>query len=96
MAKKKARQTRTVINRKSGVKIGRKTYYPLPETDESAQASPQVRGLPEMRTAAALGPCTGKSDGTSCGSNCICREHQPYYSVDGLRALGLTLSKLNG
>ena len=96
MAKKKARRKRIVIDRKLGVKIGRKTYYPLPENKEFVQAAHNADAFPEISAAVHLGPCTGRANGESCGSNCICWDHQPRYSVDGLRALGFTLSKLDG
>jgi hypothetical protein len=36
-----------------------------------------------------LNPCAGKNDGTSCGSGCVCRGGQCYYSLRRLQEMGV-------
>lgn len=39
------------------------------------------------------GPCDGKMDGTSCGAGCMCRGGQPWYSLNTIKKMGITLDK---
>jgi hypothetical protein len=96
MVKKRAKTEKIVIDRKLGVKVGRKTYYPLPKGHAGVDANPaENMGLARVAGPAHLGPCTGKPDGTPCPGG-VCIDHDCYGSRETVRALGFALSPVTG
>lgn len=49
------------------------------------------RYYPHPSPDAALNPCAGKENGTSCGPGCVCRNGQCYYTLDQLREMGVRI-----
>jgi hypothetical protein len=66
------------VDRNLGVDIGGEMYYPLPPS-KSLEAPSE------------LNPCAGKENGTSCGSGCVCRNGQCYYTLLRLQEMGVTV-----
>jgi hypothetical protein len=78
------------VDKRLGVKIGSKMYYPLPPPPQGAGTEIAHASIVAPRD---INPCAAKPDGASCGPGCVCRGGQCYYTLFQLQKLGFTLSE---